>query len=181
MSIPTGHATPLTPTTLQAFNSATLTNFDPGYNPFDRTLYGTAASFSSSLSNFLIPSGQPNPLLTADTKYLVIKTNASSRLDEFTLNIGTSATGITNVYVKWERTADIKWGTNPAPWYNAKVGWQISGGASSSTPTPLGAETLFPIKINTERFSVPDRTQPGNIYFNIQFTGIISLNDIVIT
>jgi hypothetical protein len=183
MSIVNG-ATATNPSTAQvvSFNKNTLTDFDPAYNPFDGRFYASnLVSIINSDSGYILP----NQVIafTAGTKYLVIKTDASSRLNEFTLNLPNS-TGITNVYVKWERTADTKWGTNPAPWYNAKINWQTSGtGASSSTPTPVGSETVFPIKINTDRFNIPeaDRGQPGNIYFNIEFTGTILMNDIVIT
>jgi hypothetical protein len=78
--------------------------------------------------------------------------------------------------VKWESNRTGDWETNP-PWYNAKIDWQLAGGVSKSTPT----STLFPIKTNISASNVPLPGQPGKIYFNIQFTGTISLNDIVIT
>jgi hypothetical protein len=170
MSFPNSQANPLTPTSITNFsNVANLTDYDPAYNPFDGRFYAS----NLSTAGYLLPT--QTSTFTAGTKYLLIRVDASSRLNEFTLNLPNS-TGITNLYVKWERTADSNWGST-APWYDAKVDWQLANGASRSTPTA----TAFPIKINTAAFTVPDPSLPGNIYFNIQFTGTILLNDIVIT
>jgi len=166
MSFPNSQANPLTPTSFIDFNNATLTQYDPAYNPFNGRLY---ASDLATLLNgtYLLPSVAS---FTSGTKYLVIKAAAQSRLRAFTLNLAGS-TNIEEVYVRWE---GANWGT--ATWYNAKVGWQSAGGASTSTPTA----TSFPITINTDDYNY-NATGGGNIYINIRFTGIILMNQIVIS
>ena len=166
MSFPNGQANPLTPSSFTDFDNTTLTNYDPAYNPFNGTLY---ASDLATLLNgtYLLPSSAS---FSFGTKYLLIRAAASSRLRAFTLNL-TGSTNIEEVYVRWEGT---NWGT--ATWYNAKVGWQSAGGASTAYPTA----TSFPITININDYNY-NATGGGNIYFNIKFTGTILMNQIVIT
>jgi hypothetical protein len=148
------------------FSATTLTNYDPAYNPFDQKLY--ASNLLTVLSgNYILP---PTASFTSGTKYLVINAATTAPLRQLTLRLGSASTSITKVFVKWI-------GTNgETQWYDASIDWDSAGGCKNGTS---GYNYIWQIRINIAADST--YTGGGNIYFNIQFTGEIQMNQIVIT
>jgi len=165
MSILSSESTPVTPSSIANFNNTSMQTYDPAYNPTDGYFY--ASNFTSTLnSTYLLPS---TATFSSGTKYLLIKAPTTSQLANVTLQLGSSATGIQGVRVKWVGTS----GTYG--WYNASVDWQLSGGCQNGFS---GNSYSWQIKINIA--DIASYLGGGYIYFNVQFTGRIALSEILV-
>lgn len=173
MSIPGGESTPLTPTigNILPFNNALLTTRDPAYNPYNGKFY--ASDFTIALnSTYILPSIPP---FTAGTKYLLIQLTNTAALKSFTLRLGSTATDVTNVRVFWRDNVN----SQNYGWYDAKIDWQLSGGCQNGFS---GNSYTYQIKTNVGATDYYDTSAGGGyIYLNIEFTGSIDLNQIVVT
>ena len=94
-----------------------------------------------------------------------------------TLQLGSSATGISGVWVKWYGTI----GSTPTSfgWYDASKDWynDVSGCQNGYS----GNERTWKIKLNFADYdNYKYNTTTGYVYFNIKFTGSILLNQILV-
>jgi hypothetical protein len=101
-------------------------------------------------------------------------------LKQFTLRFGGGSytNNITNVYVKWVGGG----GATETAWYNASNDWQTATGCQNGVSGFNGSishNDIWQIRINTAADA--GYTGGGFIYFNVQFTGVIPMNQIVIT
>ena len=161
-------ATATNPTIAQltSFNKDDLTDYDPAYNPFNQKLYASNILITLA-SNYILP---PTASFSSGTKYLVINSVTTAPLRQITLRLGSTTTSITNVFVKWV-------GTNgETPWYDGSIQWDSAGGCRNGSS---GFNYIWQLRLNIASDSA--YTGGGNIYFNIQFTGEIQMNQIVIT
>ena len=163
--------TPETPAleNIVAFNNATLTTRDPAYNPYDGYFYAN----NFSLSNYILPA---TPSFTGGTKYLLIRLTNTAPLPTFTIRLATSiAPAVSNVYVYWRDTINS---TNYG-WYDAKKDRGLTGGCQNGVVNSY----TYPIQINlaaAANYYLPS-AGGGFIYLNIEYTGVIALNQIVVT
>jgi hypothetical protein len=162
-----------------AFVPNGLTNYDGAYNPFDENFHAATTTLATSLNtSYVLPA---TPSLKADgTKYFVLRAVTTDALKQFTLRFGGGSytTNITNVYVKWVGGG----GATETAWYNASADWQSATGCQNGVSGFNGTAShndIWQIRINT----AADATYTGGgfIYFNVQFTGVIPMNQIVIT
>jgi hypothetical protein len=104
-------------------------------------------------------------------KYLTLKVVVTAILKNFTLKLGSTAAtdnNITNVWVKWEDTAN-----GITSWYDASVAYN-EGGAAAGTAT--SKKTVWGIKMNSTVDSA--YTNASFIYINVLFTDKIKLSEI---
>jgi len=152
---------------IQVASDTALTNWDPVYYPYDGYYHATNSFVSGLNSTYMLPSTAvfSNP----GTKYLLIKIVNTAPLKLFTLRLGSSVSGVTNVWVYWSGT------TGNYGWYDASADWTTSTGCQNGYS---GTQSTWQIKINQTVFNSYDGG--GYIYLNIKFTGQIRLSDILL-
>jgi len=175
----TASSSPNTPSDdkIESFSSSSLSSNDPAYYPYDLNFH--ADDFTTSLnSTYVLPSVAS---FTTGTKYLLIKVSVNTPMTDLTLRLGCSATGILGVWVKWYGT--INGILTSFGWYNASTDWQLSGGCQNGFS---GNQYTWQISVNNypegagPYSNYKTNTTTGYVYFNIQFTGSIPLNQILI-
>jgi hypothetical protein len=175
VSIPSSESTPTTPAVFQTFNPSNMSIYDPIYVPYNSTFYALNSNAASYLASTRIPS--PVPINTTPIRFLSLELQNTAVLQSFTLKIGrtSSIPTIQNVYVKWYESArNITYG-----WYNANVPYGNTGGCQNGVANSF----TYQIKINTadiSNYSLASGAGGGRIWINIQFSGIILLNDICV-
>jgi hypothetical protein len=155
---------------IASFNSSSLSSNDPAYYPYDGYFY--ANDFAPSVNEmYVLPSVAS---FSAGTKYLLIKVNATAPIANLTLRLGSTATGISGVWVKWYDTVH----STSYGWHSASRDWQLSGGCQNGYS---GNQYTWQIKLNSADYNTyNNNTTTGYIYFNIEFTESIPLNQILV-
>jgi len=153
-----------------SFSSSSLSSNDPAYYHYDG--YFHADNFTTSLnSTYVLPS---SATFSVGTKYLLIKVNATAPIANLVLRLGSSASGISGVWVKWYNTVNA----TSFGWHNALIDRQLPGGCQNGYS---GNQYTWQIQLNSADYNTYNNTTTtGHIYFNIQFTGSISLNQILV-
>ena len=160
---------PDTTSAIQNFSSATLTDYDVQYNPYTGNLHATNQA-SALASTYLLVAETAMPAPT-NRKYLTLKVAVTAILKNFTIKLGSTAAtdnNITNVWVKWEDTAN-----NITSWYDASVAYD-AGGCQAGSAT--NKKTVWGIQINSAVDST--YTNASFIYINVLFTDKIKLSEI---
>ena len=160
---------PDTTSAIQNFDPANLTDYDVQYNPYSGNFHATNQA-STLASTYLLVAETAMPAPT-NRKYLTLKVVVTAILKNFTLKLGSTAAtdnNITNVWVKWEDTAN-----GITSWYDASVAYN-EGGAAAGTAT--SKKTVWGIKMNSTVDSA--YTNASFIYINVLFTDKIKLSEI---
>ena len=157
---------------IQNFNPATLTNYDVQYNPYTGNFHATDQSASLASTYLLVAS--PAMPSQSSRKYLTIKVAVTAVLKAFTVKLGNTANiagNITNLWVKWEDTAN-----NVTSWYNAADYFTETGACGASTPQ--NNNTVWGIQMNKALDDSGNYKVPSFIYINVRFTDKIKLSEI---
>ena len=176
-------STPNTSTETQQFNSVTLTGFDVQYlalGPGAGRLYTTGqfATLASLYPN--LPGGSlAYPTSPNGNKYLTIKiTNTSLTNKVFAINLGSDAQSgatVNNMWVQWRDTSAP--GLGPTSWWNASIDYNLAGGCKAQASQNSNTKWFF--QLNSAQQS--SYTNPDFIFVNIQYTGYIKLQQIVLS
>jgi Major tropism determinant N-terminal domain len=175
VSISSSEVSPITPGTFQTFNPSSMTTYDPVYLPYNSKFYALNSEAAAYLAQTRMPF--PVPTNTNSTRFLSLEIENTAVLQSFTLRVGrtTSIPTIQNVRVKWYESArNITYG-----WYNANVPYGDAGGCQNGVANAF----TYQIRINISNllnYSLAAGAGGGKIWINIQFSGVISLNDISI-
>lgn len=167
-TIASGEGTPQTPSLSNVVvNSpgtlSTLSTRDPAYYPYDGKFH--TDDFTTSL-NYTYILTRPATFSTG-TKYLLLKISTQGYLNTFVVNLGSSATGVANLWGLWTSSS------TPTTWYDWSIASNSSGGCGGGS-NPGGKYTL---QLNTSA----TYTVVGDIYVNIKFTGYITKNEIYVS
>ena len=176
VSIPSSEANPVVPSYVQGFNASAMTIYDPVYIPYNSTFYASNTGASNYLASTRIPYPVP---VNSTPRFLTLQISNTAVLQSFTLRIGRPSTtpspSIQNVRVKWYESARSR----TYGWYDANIAYVNPGGCQNGVANSF----TYQIKINSvdlTNYSLANGAGGGNIWINIQFTGIILLNDICI-
>ena len=147
---------------INAFDSSSLTKYDPAFQPFDNNFY--ASDFTFDLNTiYILPRVAT---FTPGTKYLMLKVNTQAAFKAFNILFGSSSTGIVKTFVYWTTS-----GTNT--WYDGSISFTSPGGC-------LAGYGINAVSIQLNTAADETYTPGGDVYINIKFTGNIKITEILL-